>query len=232
MSLTQIRVIQIRINQVCIKMILSILMFIPAFAFAQDLIVIRHGEALSNQQNVMSADPLLSKEYPLTEKGRNQVKKAAEDLRNRFGINNTKIRWVYSSPLLRAEETAEILMTELGIDFGKKVIDYAIKEPSYGILEGRNGEKLRALFPGQNPWNNTIASLYMGEANEDLDYRLQTFINRIKIIHTEGDILVVTHGSPMMTITKILEPGNSAWKPKNAEFRVLKLRQEGGCCGR
>lgn len=88
----------------------------------------RHGESEANVLGIISNRGSV---HGLTAKGREQARALAERL---SGAGVTRI---YSSPLLRATETAGILSAALGI--GYEVTD-ALREPDCGILEGRSDE--------------------------------------------------------------------------------------------
>ena len=64
------------------------------------LIFIRHGESSANAKDIISSDINL---FPLTPKGKEQVEFVAGQ------ISALKINTIYSSPLLRARQTADIL---------------------------------------------------------------------------------------------------------------------------
>src|SRR5262245_5930096 len=69
------------------------------------LIVIRHGEAIHNLTSSMASSR--SPGIYLTEKGIDQVKRAA------LSLKNEEIDHVYVSPLFRTLQTAQHLTTEL-----------------------------------------------------------------------------------------------------------------------
>ena len=66
----------------------------------------RHGES---EANLLGAFFNRDSKHPLTERGRAQ----AEDLARRLALE--KLTAIYSSPLTRARQTAEIVGTELGV---------------------------------------------------------------------------------------------------------------------
>jgi len=86
--------------------------------------MMRHGEAENNVQKI--ADTSDERRYPLTDKGRAETKRAAENLRT-CGITH-----VYTSPFARTQETAEILAAALGIPDNGVIRDNRLHE----YLEG------------------------------------------------------------------------------------------------
>ncbi len=92
---------------------------------------VRHGESTANVARVISNK---RGDYaPLTNKGRQQAKELLEKLRNQGGI-----AVVYTSPLMRAKETADIIAAALRTDV--QIAD-ALREPDCGVLEGRGDEE-------------------------------------------------------------------------------------------
>ena len=86
----------------------------------------RHGESEANVLRVISNR---GSRHGLTEKGRWQAAELASNLK---GSGATRI---YSSPLLRACQTAEILSSALGVDYD---VTDALREFDCGIAEGRS----------------------------------------------------------------------------------------------
>lgn len=80
--------------------------------------VMRHGEAVFNAKHVL--DPQGDPNNHLTEKGKEEVRIAAERLRSE------NINVIYASPFIRTQETAEILKAELAIS--EVVIDERLHE--------------------------------------------------------------------------------------------------------
>ena len=86
---------------------------------------IRHGESQANLQEVFSNRGL---KHPLTAAGRGQAAVLADRLQDQ------QITYIYSSPVLRALETAIILAGRLGVAY--EVVE-ALREYDVGVLEGR-----------------------------------------------------------------------------------------------
>src|SRR5690242_1411939 len=93
------------------------------------LYFVRHGESEANIQHVIS-----NRESPfgLTSLGRKQASTLAEALKD---ISLTAI---YSSPVLRARETAEILSQSFHLPYQ---VTEALREYDCGILEERSDEE-------------------------------------------------------------------------------------------
>ena len=90
-----------------------------------DMIVylMRHGQTDWNKEYRLQG----ATDIPLNEEGRRQAKEAAEKMRD------IPFECVYSSPLIRAKETAQIISAFHDIP---TVVDDRLKEMSFGIYEG------------------------------------------------------------------------------------------------
>ncbi len=145
---------------------------------------VRHGD-VKNPKNIWYGR---LKFHGLSEKGRLETVKAANYLKDK------KIDLIYSSPQLRARQSAEIIRKRLAI---KKIhISKKINEVK-SSLQGKP-----AIFLGLIGWhifaskNNEIK----GETIEDLSNRMQDFISKITRIHKGKPIAVITHGDPIMIV--------------------------------
>ena len=111
------------------------------------VIMVRHGETAWN----VLCKFLGSKDLPLNEKGRRQAGYAREALKDE------KIDVIYSSPMLRAYETGEIIRGDRRMEIHT---DDGLREIACGAWEGLNGHEVEALYPGQiELWGNRPAEL-------------------------------------------------------------------------
>src|SRR5687768_6069315 len=113
----------------------------------QTLFLVRHGENPANLSKEFSHRRV---DYPLNQKGRQQARQTAEFLRARQPIGA-----IFSSPLLRAAETAALIGEPFGLE---PVIIEEFREINVGELEGqpptrelwdRHDNVLRAWISGQ-----------------------------------------------------------------------------------
>lgn len=87
--------------------------------------LMRHGQSQANLERIFANG---DDGYPLTEEGRAQVSLTAELL----ALKN--IKRIYTSPILRARQSAAIVEKKLGIE---SIVLDEIREFSVGELEGR-----------------------------------------------------------------------------------------------
>ncbi|MCL5004345.1 MAG: class I tRNA ligase family protein [Patescibacteria group bacterium] len=148
--------------------------------------VMRHGEAEQNVKNILNSK-LEMNHYHLTEKGKKQVLAAAEILRQ----TQDKIDFIFSSDLLRAKETAEIINDGLGIGKDKIIFDERIREVNFGIFDGKTSQEYRSYFSSykerfeKNPPN--------GENFSQLKNRVSEFLYDIDKKYSNKNILIISH---------------------------------------
>lgn len=138
------------------------------------LYVVRHGQTIANKEKVVSGD----QESPLTIEGINQGKK----LHEKFKL--LKIDLVFSSPLLRAIDTAKLITNKV------VYIDNRLKERNYGLNEGK---PIKDTNPDELWDYNLNTDKYENEKVKDLIARAKDFINYLKKNYPDKTILVVTH---------------------------------------
>ena len=150
--------------------------------------IIRHGESEANIQHVIS-----NRESPfkLTELGRKQATTLAQNLKN------SPITAIYSSPVLRARETAEILSQSLHLPYQ---VTEALREYDCGILENKSDEEAWKLH-GEIAEDWTVNHNYLrkpegGENFLDIKKRFIPFIENLTDHHLnlQNHILFVSHG--------------------------------------
>ena len=121
--------------------------------------LIRHGESQSNLDKIWSG----WNDVPLTEKGKNDAKKAGEYL---DGIKFDKI---YSSDLSRAKNTAEIAIP--GCEYEQTPL---LREINVGDIVGKpfNSEEYNRIDTVLNGYGT-----YNGESFDDMSSRIKQFMD-------------------------------------------------------
>ena len=154
----------------------------------QELLLIRHGQSTANASGVWQGQM----EFPLSEEGRRQARSVGRALAGeRFDA-------IYSSPLGRALETAEIIVREAGFP-GEVVPIEGLTERRGGTLEGtthaereeRNPELVKKFLelPEDERWTLVGAETL---------HRFERAISEIRARHvTGGRVVVVSHGGVM-----------------------------------
>ncbi|MDP3764445.1 MAG: class I tRNA ligase family protein [bacterium] len=154
------------------------------------LILMRHGEAESNAKGICSAYPekILN---PLTEKGRKQAEASAQNIKKLLAAN--KVSAIYSSDLLRARETAQILADELKI---KEVIfDERLREINTGEFNGGPFLEYEKYFNSFK--DKFIRPAPAGESWLDVAKRVREFMMDVSREHAGKKVVVVSHMDPL-----------------------------------
>jgi broad specificity phosphatase PhoE len=183
----------------------------------------RHGESLANTLHIISNRDL---PHPLTDKGRAQAATLADRLAGRPIIQ------VYSSPVLRARETAEIVAAKLGLPCEGTE---ALKEYDCGLLEGRGDDEAWALHRQfAQDWLagvNRDQAPAGGETFFEIQQRLTGFVNGLvaQYPNTEAEVLCLSHGGTYIFGLPGLLPNldlATAWEYglKNTEFVVAETQ--------
>lgn len=155
--------------------------------------VMRHGESENNAKDVMSSDKKAA--YGLTEKGKGQSRDAAKHLRAK---NITRI---YTSPVRRAKETAELVAQELGLSAKNILVDSRLSELEFGALEerpakeffiARTTKKYEEPFPG-------------GESYLDVRRRVGAFLYETEQTVKGENVLIVAHGAGVDSLVLLTE---------------------------
>ena len=151
--------------------------------------IIRHGKTELNKAKVLQG----RSNFPLNEEGIRQAREAAERL------GDVSFSCVFSSPLTRAVQTAEILAPHI-----KPVIDERLIEMDYGSYEGAD---LTHLPPEILTFFSDFVHNPAPDGMEQLSSvveRAGEFLEDIRQI--SGDILISTHAIVMKGILEYLSP--------------------------
>lgn len=146
--------------------------------------LLRHGEAISNVKQIVSSWPEELKN-PLTIMGRKQVREAARKLKNK-GIS-----LIFSSDLLRTQQTADIVGRTLKI---KPKFDKRLREISFGGLNGRPAEELLYLSFEKDRIKH---SFQKSETYKNVLERVWDFFAEINRKYKNKNILVISHQCPL-----------------------------------
>lgn len=120
-------------------------------------------------------------DVPLNETGREQAQKTRQSLEGiRFDL-------AFCSPLLRAKETAEILLEGTGL---APIEDARLLEIYYGEEEGKN----RKEEPFVSRKKDHFRRFPGGESYFDACARIYDFLREIENAYPERNVLVVAHG--------------------------------------
>ncbi len=179
------------------------------------VVFVRHGQSESNVNKVLSHDV---NSYPLTEEGRQQSKRTAKELKK------LKVTKIFTSPILRAYQTATIIGNELGLI---PIIDDRLKERFLGSLNN-------VRFDPNDHWK---LKLIRGEIEakglepwDSMKRRMIDFLNSIP--ESESVVVTVSHYDPIRAVIgHILDLDDiSAYgiSLPNASMTVVEYEKEDG----
>lgn len=147
------------------------------------IFIVRHGECLGNiEQRVRGRT-----EFPLNENG------LAQAFATAAALKNEKLECVYTSPLGRARETAEIIAN--AGSFCLK-IEKRFNNMSFGAWEGRKKEDLEREFPEEwQTWMTRPEDLRLAGAEtfDDAMDRSVAALNELTEVHRGGAFALVSH---------------------------------------
>ncbi|MCE7739003.1 MAG: histidine phosphatase family protein [Candidatus Heimdallarchaeota archaeon] len=151
------------------------------------LFLVRHGETDHNKNRVIMGHL----PTPLNETGKDQVKILADELKDKG------IQLIYSSDLVRAVETAEIISLELNLPV--KYTD-KLREHTLGDLDGVGISELLDEMESLKEFDDLMTK-HNGELTEDFMTRVWEEFRNIARENKEKDfVLIVTHGGCVRSI--------------------------------
>jgi probable phosphoglycerate mutase len=183
------------------------------------VIFMRHGQAESNVNRILAGRHM---ETHLTEYGRQQVVDSAKQL-----IKNIAIEKVYTSPVIRTVETAQIVCQILGTEYA---IDERLYETEMGRLVGMNyeeittkhGDVLTRFYSDYDP----VLDSFGVEAFASVKHRIMSLLDDLLYKHEDSNVLMVTHLDPIKAALATLLDLNPAalhrWNIRNASLTILK----------
>ena len=174
--------------------------------------IVRHGQTAKNKANVLQG----RSDVPLNDTGVQQV----QEVRDRFKAAGIRFDKVYTSPLIRAVQTAEIIAGD-GNGFGDlafsgaagfgEATGFLVREPrliemDYGPYEGMDlthmAPEVLTFFKDfvHNPAPTGMEPL------ADVTARLGSFLEEIREEAAEKNILISTHAIAMKGALEYLTP--------------------------
>ena len=189
---------------------------------------IRHGETEWNAGGRWCGRT----DVPLSDVGRRQAQLVARRLQP------IPIEALYSSPLVRALETARLIGQAIGRE---SVADGRLVELNYGAWEGSTYEESRRATPDiYRAWEADPAKVSPpeGESGEQLMERVGPFLVEVAQRHPSGNVVVVCHrtlcrlvachimGAPLSEYRKRIPMDNAAlniFEAREGKWRVVAV---------
>jgi len=149
--------------------------------------LVRHGQTDWNVTQTIQGQT----DIPLNETGESQAHQMREKLKD------IHFDMVYSSDLIRAKRTAEIITLERNLAL---ITTEIIRERSFGAYEGTPMDDARkTLYSYLDHYNGEHPHLTENnvETNDEMTGRTITFLREIGVAHPGKTVLVVSHGGLM-----------------------------------
>lgn len=161
--------------------------------------LIRHGETVGNAGNRYQTSAVL-----LNDQGHIQAKIRAETLRNK-AINK-----IVTSPYTRAQQTAKIIQTELGLSIPIDLDDNLreMKHPS--ILEGRLKTDPDIVQLKTEIDSNRLNPLYRHSDEETLFMLYDRVMNLLDSLVKDVNTVLITHGGLLRMVLSYIQTQGDA----------------------
>ncbi|MRR50310.1 MAG: histidine phosphatase family protein [Rhodocyclaceae bacterium] len=185
------------------------------------LCLARHGETDWNSSGILQGWI----DVPLNAKGRAQAEEMADALaRHDFPL-------IYTSPLSRAAETADIIATRWGLAPPPR--HDGLRERNFGLIQGIPKAELAELNPAlcqQILTRNPAAEFEQGETMDEFADRVLSALMEIGADHTGHLVLVIAHGWVLDVANRHVQglPRKAILphKPKNMECLWLEAGED------
>jgi len=174
--------------------------------------VVRHGESAGNIARERAEAARLDRidlqhrdvDVPLSDNGEQQAAALGRYLRTLD--EPPTVLW--TSPYVRAEQTASIALAQAGLDL-PRVVDERLREREFGVLDGLTGQGIRALFPDEAERRSKIGKFYHrppgGESWSDVLLRLRAALADLSHQAQGERVLLVAHQVVVLLVRYVLE---------------------------
>lgn len=152
--------------------------------------LVRHGETPQAAEGYLAGDI----DPPLTQKGHAEAAATAR-VASRLGLSA-----IYSSPKLRARQTAEPILRACGLE---PILDDGLRGISYGAWEGRKETEIKATEPeAYAAWSQdpSLTTPPGGESAFAIAARALPVLVRARREHPSGQVMFVSHKATIRVI--------------------------------
>lgn len=192
-----------------------------------NIYLLRHGETDWNREGRLQGRT----DIPLNQNGRSQIRHSAEILAKL----SPDIDLIFSSPLSRARESAEIAAGRLEYNKADILVEPLLTERCFGTGEGLSAAERKQKYPDD---------IYPGmESLEDLFKRAHSAFDQIVTASgNEQNILVAAHGAILYAIVTAITDGQITYggtmytfdpgsihllKYQNGSIKLSRLQTDG-----
>lgn len=192
-----------------------------------NIILIRHAETDYGEKNQFMG----TLDIPCSERGKLRAMEASRK------INPLSYFRIYSSPLIRARQTATILFPNQGL-----IIEQNLAERGLGEWAGKDLSTIKKLFPEAFYKSGIINPYYTprdGETIESVIFRVKIFLELLVDLFdalksdsqqpTSNDIAIVTHNGIIRVLRCLLDssPVSEIFKENEPHLKLIKYNFNG-----
>lgn len=186
--------------------------------------LLRHGQTRWNIEGKIQGKT----DIPLNETGMEQAECLAD------AMAACRVRALFSSPLLRARQTADIVADQTGL--GVSVLP-ELKEVDFGLWEGRTWKEIEENYPEDyKKWekNPARAAPTGGEPRRSCMERSRSAVEQMLVTVDAlggGDVCIVAHGGILVYIIDYLLRNQEEKQEiivKNASISVVDYNEKSG----
>lgn len=178
-----------------------------------ELLLVRHAESLGNVARESSEDAesefiaidVRDADVALTSVGRGQAAAFGRWLAALSSARRPSRAW--SSPYVRARQTAEIALAEAGLECPLRV-DERLRDRELGVLDRLTARGVRNRYPDEAERRRYLGKFYYrppgGESWADVALRLRSFLGDISDLD-RGVTLIVAHDAVVLLLRYVCE---------------------------
>jgi len=164
------------------------------------LFLVRHGQSQWNLENRFTG----WKDVDITEQGKEEARRAGQSLKRE------RIDLAFTSRLVRAQHTLQIILEECGKTDIPVMTDGALNERSYGDLEGLNKAETAERFGSEQVhiWRRSFdIAPPGGESLKDTYDRVVPYYEKAILpqLRMQRNVLIVAHGNSLRALIMYLE---------------------------
>jgi 2,3-bisphosphoglycerate-dependent phosphoglycerate mutase len=180
----------------------------------QVLWVVRHGESAGNVARDTAEAQGLERidiaerdmDVPLSDTGHGQAEALGRWFRDVPADEQPTVVW--TSPYLRARQTAEGLLTAAGLEV-PVVVDERLREREFGVLDGLTRRGITAQFPEESERRSRLGKFYHrppgGESWSDVLLRLRGALDAVRAEAAGERVVLVAHQVVVLLVRYVLE---------------------------
>jgi broad specificity phosphatase PhoE len=153
-----------------------------------EIFIARHGQNEDNVNGILSGH----RDLPLTDLGREQAQELGREIKEA----NLRFDTIYSSPLSRAHETAQIVSKIAHLP-PPQILPELI-EQDFGVMTGQLIVDIEKLCAPDILKTNTVTYFLKPDGAEnfdDLTERGRQILKKVRTKHMAGKVLLVCHGN-------------------------------------